>query len=194
MSTAATNDFDPYHKWLGIPPSEQPPNHYRLLGLTVFEDDPDVIAAAADRQMGHVKSFATGRYGSHSQELLNELAKVRVCLLNPKLKPTYDAKLRKELPPKPTPKPAAPPPVPAAAPSAPTAPPAQVVPRVARPTSVAPLAAPSSAEPSELPTIGPRRVRRRRRRKPSAVPILLGLAIAVLAVIGLMIYLSSKPV
>ena len=24
--------FDPYHIWLGIPPEEQPPNHYRLLG------------------------------------------------------------------------------------------------------------------------------------------------------------------
>lgn len=23
--------FDPYHKWLGIPPKDQPPNHYRLL-------------------------------------------------------------------------------------------------------------------------------------------------------------------
>ena len=24
--------IDPYHKWLGIPPHEQPANHYRLLG------------------------------------------------------------------------------------------------------------------------------------------------------------------
>jgi len=40
--------FDPYHKWLGIPPDEQPPDHYRLLAVRRFEDDPDVIAAAAD--------------------------------------------------------------------------------------------------------------------------------------------------
>ena len=26
-------DFDPYQKWLGIPPAEQPPTHYRLLNL-----------------------------------------------------------------------------------------------------------------------------------------------------------------
>ena len=26
-------NFDPYYKWLGIPPEEQPPNHYRLLGI-----------------------------------------------------------------------------------------------------------------------------------------------------------------
>ncbi len=30
-------NFDPYHKWLGIPPDEQPANHYRLLGLELFE-------------------------------------------------------------------------------------------------------------------------------------------------------------
>ena len=35
--------FDPYHKWLGIPPAEQPPNLYRLLGIKVCEDDPDVM-------------------------------------------------------------------------------------------------------------------------------------------------------
>ncbi len=39
------NGFDGYYKWLGIPPSEQPPNHYRLLGLGLFESDPDVIQA-----------------------------------------------------------------------------------------------------------------------------------------------------
>lgn len=42
------NAFDPYHKWLGIPPKAQPPNHYRLLGLELYEDDLEVIVAAAD--------------------------------------------------------------------------------------------------------------------------------------------------
>ena len=28
--------FDPYHKWLGIPPEEQPPNYYRLLGVALW--------------------------------------------------------------------------------------------------------------------------------------------------------------
>lgn len=93
--SSGTSDFDPYHKWLGIPPAEQPANHYKLLGITLFESDPEVIAAAADRQMSHVKSFATGKYADHSQLLLNELSKARVCLLNPKLRPLYDAQLRK---------------------------------------------------------------------------------------------------
>ncbi|QDU58953.1 hypothetical protein [Aeoliella mucimassa] len=91
-----TTGFDAYYKWLGIPAHEQPPNHYRLLGVELFEEDPDVIAAAADRQMGHVKSFVTGPYAAHSQLLLNELSKARVCLLNPKLKPIYDEQLAKE--------------------------------------------------------------------------------------------------
>ena len=50
--------MDPYHVWLGIPPEEQPPNHYRLLGIAMFESQPDVIATAADRQMGHLRTFS----------------------------------------------------------------------------------------------------------------------------------------
>ena len=42
---------DPYHAWLGIPPKDQPPNHYRLLGLELFEENRDVIAVATDRTM-----------------------------------------------------------------------------------------------------------------------------------------------
>ena len=42
------NAFDPYHKWLAIPPEEQPPNHYRLLGFPQFEFDADVIEGAAE--------------------------------------------------------------------------------------------------------------------------------------------------
>ena len=37
--------FDPYYKWLGIPPQDQPPHHYRLLGIELFEPDRDVIDA-----------------------------------------------------------------------------------------------------------------------------------------------------
>ncbi len=96
MSSDTTTQFDPYYKWLGIPPAEQPPNHYRLLGVVLFESDADVIAAAADRQMAHVKSFATGRYAAASQKLLNELARARVCLLNPERKVEYDTQVREQ--------------------------------------------------------------------------------------------------
>lgn len=47
--------FDPYHRWLLIPPSEQPPNHYRLLGLQAFESSVEVIENVAARQSTHVR-------------------------------------------------------------------------------------------------------------------------------------------
>ena len=86
--------FDPYHKWLGIPPAEQPPNHYRLLAIPLFESDPDVIANAADQHMGHVRSFQIGVHTELSQRLLNEIAAARVCLLDARKKAVYDAALR----------------------------------------------------------------------------------------------------
>ncbi|MCH2117398.1 MAG: hypothetical protein MK161_06830 [Pirellulales bacterium] len=94
-----TSEFDPYHKWLGIPPTERPVNHYRLLGLALFEDDIDVIAHAADRQMAHLKSFSAGPHASTSQQLLNVLATARLCLLNAEAKTAYDQQLRRTLSP-----------------------------------------------------------------------------------------------
>ena len=92
-----SHGFDVYHKWLSIPPSEQPPNHYRLLGLELFEHDPDVIAAAADRQMAHVQTYKNGPQADLSQRLLNEIASAKLCLLKPPKREPYDARLRQEL-------------------------------------------------------------------------------------------------
>ncbi|MFO0816609.1 MAG: hypothetical protein U1A77_01630 [Pirellulales bacterium] len=89
--------FDPYHQWLGIPPREQPPNHYRLLGIDLFESNGDVIAYAADRQMTHLRKFQSSRYVAESQRLLNEVAAARVCLLDPNRRLAYDAELRVRL-------------------------------------------------------------------------------------------------
>ena len=89
--------FDPYRKWLGIPKREQPPNHYRLLALDWFESDPDVIEAAADRQMAHVRTYQSGPHAEESQRLLNELSAARLCLLTTEKKAAYDAELRARL-------------------------------------------------------------------------------------------------
>ena len=93
MATA----FDPYRMWLGIPPEEQPPHHYRLLGLGLFEGDADVIQEAADRQMAHVQTHKLGAHAAASQKLLNELATAKLCLLNPSKKSAYDAALEARL-------------------------------------------------------------------------------------------------
>jgi hypothetical protein len=92
-----TGQFDPYHVWLGIPPAEQPPNHYRLLGLPLFESEANVIANGADRQMAHLKSFGTSKHANLAQRLLNECAAAKVCLLKPEKKAAYDSQLRGQL-------------------------------------------------------------------------------------------------
>jgi len=92
-------EFDPYRKWLGIPPKDQPPHHYRLLGIAPFEDDPDVIENAAERQMAHVRRFQSGQRASLSQTILNELAAAKICLLDPRKKVQYDEILREKLEP-----------------------------------------------------------------------------------------------
>src|SRR5690349_7839870 len=88
------NEFDPYYNWLGIPPEDQPADHYRLLGVKKLESNLDVISHAADKQMMHLRSFQTGQHAQASQKLLNELAAVRICLLNPEKKAAYDQELR----------------------------------------------------------------------------------------------------
>lgn len=93
--------FDPYYKWLGIPPQDQPPHHYRLLAIPLFEADPDVIECAADQRMGHVRTFQTGRYAAYSQQILNELAAARICLLSREKKLAYDTQLKAQLAPSP---------------------------------------------------------------------------------------------
>jgi hypothetical protein len=105
-SPSAAAEFDPYFKWLGIPPDEQPPTHYRLLAIPPFTSDPEVIENAADQRMAHLKSVQTGKRGALSQTLLDQIAQARTCLLDHQQKATYDQALRSSLAP-----PISPPPV-----------------------------------------------------------------------------------
>ncbi len=127
-ATIMADTFDPYYKWLAIPPDEQPPNHYRLLGVQRFEADTDVIATAADQRMAHLRTFQTGKHGADSQRLLNEISAARVCLLNPARKVAYDQQLRANLTPP--------------APAGPAAPPLASGGPYGSPAATAPLAAP----------------------------------------------------
>ena len=92
-----TTAFDPYYKWLGIPPAEQPANLYRLLGITIFERDPEVIESAAEQRMGYLRTFQGGPLGPHSQTVLNEVAEAKACLLKAERKLEYDYALREWL-------------------------------------------------------------------------------------------------
>ena len=86
--------FDYLHKWLGIPPEEQPPNHYRLLGISLFESDADVIDAAADKQLLFLHDLVNGEHGEVAEELSNQICAVRLLLLNADKKQAYDRTLQ----------------------------------------------------------------------------------------------------
>ncbi len=63
-------DFDPYREWLDIPPADQPPNYYRLLGLSLFENDCAAIARGGTAQCGRAHLFrfrAQSRRGTLAQ-------------------------------------------------------------------------------------------------------------------------------
>jgi len=130
-------DFDPYYIWLGIPPEEQPPDHYRLLGVSRFESNPDAVANAADRQMAHIRTLQTGKHGHLSQRLLKELAAAKICLLSAEEKKAYEAALgvREAVPPQPPATPAAPP-------------------VVARPSAQPPCSVAPSGQPLVRPHVG----------------------------------------
>jgi len=89
--------FDPYYRWLGIPPAEQPPNLYRLLGVQPFESDREVIDAVANRHITYLQEITSGPNLTLAQQLLNELAGARRTLLKPEQKAKYDAELKQKL-------------------------------------------------------------------------------------------------
>jgi hypothetical protein len=85
--------FDPYHKWLGISPEQQPPTLYQLLGISPREQDPEVIEEAAIRQTAHVRTYQTGPHAQECARLLGEIARARATLLNPAKRQEYDRQL-----------------------------------------------------------------------------------------------------
>jgi hypothetical protein len=89
-----TAPFDPYHRWLGIRPEDQPADHYRLLGLSRHEDDVEVIRDAAERQIAHVRRYAVGDHAEDANRILNELGNAKACLIVGNTKRSYDASLK----------------------------------------------------------------------------------------------------
>jgi curved DNA-binding protein CbpA len=85
--------FDPYHRWLGIPPGFRPPTHYQLLGVSPAESDPEVIHAAALRQSAFVRNFQSGAHAEAASRILSELAEARAVLTDPARREQYDALL-----------------------------------------------------------------------------------------------------
>ena len=90
-------DVNVYTDWLKIPqadvPPEGPPDHYALLKLDKFEDNPDKVRSSYRKLNQHVRGYAAGEYAEQSQKLLNELAKAMLALTDEARKRDYDASL-----------------------------------------------------------------------------------------------------
>ncbi len=82
------------YTWLGIPAAEQPPHHYRLLGLPLFTDDRAAISRALRARIAQVRLADAGRQPELAERLVAELTFARQTLLDPPKKLTYDAILR----------------------------------------------------------------------------------------------------
>lgn len=93
------SEFDPYYEWLGIPVSDQPANHYRLLSIPMYELNVEVIKSAAERQTMFLRTFHAREQSNAATKLLNEVAGARACLLNPRQRVAYDTQLRLAQPP-----------------------------------------------------------------------------------------------
>ena len=104
--------FDAYFKWLGIPPDQQPPDHYRLLGIPSLIDDADVIETAADQRMMLLRTKSGGQYGTMAEQLMQEVSRAKLCLLNAQTKALYDSQLTEQSIPPPAPAVEPPPPPP----------------------------------------------------------------------------------
>ncbi len=191
------DEFDPYYEWLGIPRRDQPPNWYRLLGIELFEPNQNVIERAADRQMGHLRTFQTGPRSADSQRLLNEVSAARIGLLSTDRKSKYDAQLREAVqgPRREVPDPPhhIPPPPPPAATRVSPPPPPRGRHNDEPPRPSLPEAVDGAARVRRIPRL--RRVRRRRvsawRQPATWAVLLLLLAFVALIVLGGMLVLRE---
>jgi hypothetical protein len=86
----AESNFDPYEKWLGIPPSERPIDHYRLLGVTRFEKDRELIGKAAAQRFAKIQGQAKGAFAPIGKQLLVEIEAAKLCLLSSGSRARYD--------------------------------------------------------------------------------------------------------
>ena len=87
-------EFDPYLELLGIPKVDQPPNCYRLLGIPDYTSNKQVIANGAARQMQFLRRVGGDQYMDDVQDILNEISKVRILLLDDEKRLEYDRNLK----------------------------------------------------------------------------------------------------
>ena len=86
--------LDVYRDWLQITETARPLNHYQLLRLPNFEDDPNKIRAHFHKMNSHVRKYLARADATEIvHALLDELTKAMLCLSDTRRKADYDASL-----------------------------------------------------------------------------------------------------
>ena len=88
-----TDNFDGYRKWLGISNKKRPPTHYELLSISLDEDDPEVIHAAAEQRRHFVESKRGDGHDAIVTEILYRINEAETILLNNEMRRGYDHQL-----------------------------------------------------------------------------------------------------
>jgi hypothetical protein len=91
---------DFYTKWLDVRPGPRPPDYYTLLGVEVFCRDLDAIEHATRRRLTRLDDFAlhpNRETRDAVQNMMNEVARARVDLVNPGRRLDYDRRLADRL-------------------------------------------------------------------------------------------------
>lgn len=94
---AESSPFDPYYKWLGIPPAQQPPDYYQLFRIEPFESDVEIIERAYNKELKFLEQHEKGAHASDAQRLCNHLDEAHRCLVNAAEKAAYDSRLRDKM-------------------------------------------------------------------------------------------------
>jgi len=90
MAPSNQGDFDGYRKWLGITDKMRPPTHYDLLGISLDEDDSDVIRAAVQQRRHYVETMRGEGHDAVVTEILYLIGEAEVTLLNVEMRRDYD--------------------------------------------------------------------------------------------------------
>lgn len=88
------DNFNPYHKWLGIPQQKCPPTFYELLGISLDEEDRSVIESSAERQRSHVEQYLGTEWNKFANQIISQIAEAEVTLLSADLRREYDRKVK----------------------------------------------------------------------------------------------------
>lgn len=93
MVLSKVDEFGGYRKWLGIASKKRPPTHYELLAISLDEDDPDVIRAAAEQRRHYVEAKRGDGLDSVVNKILYRIGEAEATLLNDEMRRDYDRQL-----------------------------------------------------------------------------------------------------